>query len=189
MSLRVGHRATGAPRAAPRDAVLRVVARRYARRRDRGLGRGALEPGEQRVWDGMGRADRAEGVAVAARVRGGRRRRGRTRRSGARPRCCTTRASSCSGFGTFGRVVATVVTAGAGEPAVRGWADRRRRAAGRGSAATPPTTISAPSSCAQAGARPDVAAWAGAHHRPDRWAATGIPETVCRALADADGEP
>ena len=32
-------------------------------------------------------------------------------------------------------------------------------------------------------------AWAGAHHRPERWAATGIPPAVCRALAAADGEP
>jgi hypothetical protein len=41
----------------------------------------------------------------------------------------------------------------------------------------------------RAGARLAVVAWAAAHHRPDRWAGTGIPETVCRALADADGEP
>jgi hypothetical protein len=42
---------------------------------------------------------------------------------------------------------------------------------------------------AAAGARPGVIAWAGAHHRPDRWAGTGIPPEVCRALAAADGEP
>ena len=40
-----------------------------------------------------------------------------------------------------------------------------------------------------AGARPEVAAWAGAHHRPDRWTSTGIPPAVCQALAAADGEP
>jgi hypothetical protein len=39
------------------------------------------------------------------------------------------------------------------------------------------------------GARIEVAAWAEAHHRPDRWADTGIPLAVCRALAAADGEP
>ena len=40
-----------------------------------------------------------------------------------------------------------------------------------------------------AGARPEVAAWAETHHRPDRWPTTGIPPQVCRALARADGEP
>ena len=40
-----------------------------------------------------------------------------------------------------------------------------------------------------AGARAEVAAWAEAHHRPERWAGTGIPPAVCRALAEADGEP
>ena len=39
------------------------------------------------------------------------------------------------------------------------------------------------------GARPEVVAWAAAHHRPERWAATGLPLDVCRALAAADGEP
>jgi len=38
-----------------------------------------------------------------------------------------------------------------------------------------------------AGARPEVAAWAEAHHRPERWAQTGIPRPVCEALAAADG--
>ena len=40
-----------------------------------------------------------------------------------------------------------------------------------------------------AGARPETAAWAAAHHRPDLWAGTGIPRSVCAALAVADGEP
>ena len=31
-----------------------------------------------------------------------------------------------------------------------------------------------------AGARPEAVAWAGAHHRPERWAATGIPPGICR---------
>jgi hypothetical protein len=41
----------------------------------------------------------------------------------------------------------------------------------------------------EAGARAPAIAWARAHHRPEGWAATGIPPQVCRALAAADGEP
>lgn len=37
-----------------------------------------------------------------------------------------------------------------------------------------------------AGARPEVAAWAEVHHRPDRWPECGIPAPVCEALAAAD---
>jgi putative nucleotidyltransferase with HDIG domain len=40
-----------------------------------------------------------------------------------------------------------------------------------------------------AGARSEAVSWAAAHHRPARWAATGIPPTICRMLAAADGEP
>jgi hypothetical protein len=39
-----------------------------------------------------------------------------------------------------------------------------------------------------AGGREVAARWAAAHHDPSRWAATGIPLAVCRALATADGE-
>ena len=39
----------------------------------------------------------------------------------------------------------------------------------------------------EAGARPEVVAWAGAHHDPSNWP-PGIPREVCEALARADGE-
>ncbi len=38
------------------------------------------------------------------------------------------------------------------------------------------------------GGRDLVAAWAGVHHDPARWEACGIPISICRALATADGE-
>ena len=38
-----------------------------------------------------------------------------------------------------------------------------------------------------AGARPEVVAWAEAHHRRELWPGTGIPLPVCEALAAADG--
>ena len=37
-----------------------------------------------------------------------------------------------------------------------------------------------------AGGREDAARWAAAHHHPDLWAQTGIPEPVMHALAAAD---
>ena len=37
-----------------------------------------------------------------------------------------------------------------------------------------------------AGGREDAARWAAAHHHPDRWRKTGIPEPVMHALAAAD---
>lgn len=39
-----------------------------------------------------------------------------------------------------------------------------------------------------AGARTEASAWAAAHHRPERWPATGIPARICKILAAADGE-
>ena len=42
---------------------------------------------------------------------------------------------------------------------------------------------------AVAAARPEAVAWAGAHHRPDRWSGTGIPLDVCRALAGPTVSP
>jgi hypothetical protein len=42
---------------------------------------------------------------------------------------------------------------------------------------------------AAAGARAEAIAWAAAHHDPGRWPLEVIPSDVCRALAEADGEP
>jgi hypothetical protein len=39
-----------------------------------------------------------------------------------------------------------------------------------------------------AGSRREVVAWARAHHHPETWSTTGIPDAVARALAIADGE-
>jgi hypothetical protein len=147
-----------------------------------------LEPGEQQVWESMSRADRAEGVAVARAFEAS--------GAGGGPRAEEWRAAALlhdagkqvSGYGTFGRVVATVVAAGAGRARVRGWADRRAGRRARVGRYAAHDDLGA-DLLREAGARPAVAAWAGAHHRPDRWGHTGIPEKVCRALADADGEP
>jgi HD domain len=147
-----------------------------------------LEPGEQLVWDGMSRADRAEGVAVARAFEAA--------GAGGGPHGEEWRAAALlhdagkqvSGYGTFGRVVATLVAAGAGRTRVRGWAGRRAGPRARIGRYAAHDDLGA-DLLREAGARPAVIAWAGAHHRPDRWGPTGIPESVCRALADADGEP
>jgi DNA-binding protein H-NS len=147
-----------------------------------------LEPGEQRVWDGMGRADHAEGVAVARTFE----------QTGvdAAPNAGEWRAAALlhdagkqlSGFGTSGRVFATIVAAGAGRTRARRWADGPAGWRARVGRYAAHDDLGA-DLLGQAGARPAVVAWARAHHRPDSWAGTGIPESVCRALADADGEP
>jgi hypothetical protein len=140
-----------------------------------------LEPGELRVWEGLGAADRAESVAVA-------------RRLDAADSTWTAAAllhdagKQASAYGPLGRAVVTVVAAGAGNETVRGWAASTHRVRGRMGCYAAHDVIGA-ELLAAAGARPAVIAWAEAHHRPDRWPATGIPPEVCRALAEADGEP
>ena len=147
-----------------------------------------LEPGEQRVWYGMSRADCAEGVAVARAFD--------ATGVGAGPNADVWRAAALlhdagkqlSGYGTSGRVIATVVAFACGRTRVRGWGDRRDGWRARIGRYVAHDDLGA-DLLRRNEARPVVVAWAAAHHRPDRWAATGIPENVCRALAAADGEP
>lgn len=81
-----------------------------------------------------------------------------------------------AGLGLPGRVVATV--AGAVAPATRQSRGRLGRYLRHDDAGG--QLIRA------AGGREEAARWATAHHQPDRWADTGIPEPVMRALATAD---
>jgi hypothetical protein len=140
-----------------------------------------LEPGELRVWEGLGAADRAESVAVA-------------RRLDAADSTWTAAAllhdagKQASAYGPLGRAVVTVVAAGVGGEKVRSWTAGTGRVRARMGCYAAHDVIGA-ELLAAAGARPAVIAWAGAHHRPERWAVTGIPPEVCRALAAADGEP
>jgi HD domain len=144
----------------------------------------ALEPAEREVWAGMSRADRAEGVAVA-----------RAFASVADDDDPRWRAAALlhdagkqvSGYGTSGRVFATLVIAGVGKARARAWVDGAGRVRTRIGRYAAHDDLGADLLRA-AGARPEVAAWAGAHHRPGRRRDTGIPEIVCRQLAAADGE-
>ena len=149
---------------------------------------GALEPAERRVWDGMAPVDQAEGVAVARRLETA---------LGATPEGSDPRwraaalvhdaGKQLSGLGTVARAIVTVVAAVLGEARLRRWVvagDPVRTWMGRYVAHD---DLGA-DLLRRDGARPEVAAWAGAHHRPARWPDTGIPADVCRALAAADGE-
>jgi len=149
---------------------------------------GALEPAERRVWDGMAPVDQAEGVAVARRLETAL----GTTPEGSDPRWRAAAlvhdaGKQLSGLGTVARAIVTVVAAVLGEARLRRWVvagDPVRTRMGRYVAHD---DLGA-DLLRREGARPEVAAWAGAHHRPARWPDTGIPADVCRALAAADGE-
>jgi hypothetical protein len=145
-----------------------------------------LEPGELHVWEGLGSADRAESVAVARRL-------AMTLEDEVDPTWVAAAllhdaGKQASAYGPVGRAVATIVIALAGNDKARLWAvtggpvrARIGQYAGHDKIGAELLTV--------AGARPSVIAWAGAHHRPGLWGSTGFPPAVCRALAEADGEP
>lgn len=148
----------------------------------------ALEPGELHVWEALGRADRAESVAVARRLE--------VALAGTADAADSTWTAAAllhdvdkqaSAYEPIGRSVVTVVTAAAGGETVRGWAAAKSRVRARMGRYAAHDEIGA-ELLTGAGARPAVIAWAGAHHGPDQWDSTGIPLRVCRALARADGE-
>ena len=151
----------------------------------------ALEPAELRVWNGMSDADRAEGTAVARRLDDT-----LATTPDATGADTTWRAAALlhdagkqlSGYGTIGRATVTVVATVAGKERARGWARSHRPVYARMGRYLAHDDLGAVL-LRDMGARPEVAAWAEAHHRPERWTGTGIPIAVCRALAAADGEP
>jgi putative nucleotidyltransferase with HDIG domain len=139
--------------------------------------RTVLTPAELRVWETLGRADRAESVAVARRA-------ARVLGPDADPAWLAAALLHDAGkteadLGTFGRVGATVV----GIVISKG---RARHLSNRIGKYLAHDDIGAELLRA-AGARPEVSAWAGAHHRPEQWPATGLPAWVATALAEADG--
>jgi hypothetical protein len=150
---------------------------------------GALEPAELQVWDAMDRADRAEGLAVARRLEGALANTEDANDSRWRAAALLHDAGKqLSGYGTFGRATVTVIAVAAGKDRTRKWASADSPARARIGRYVAHDELGA-ALLRDAGARAEVAAWAEAHHRPPRWASTGIPLAVCRALAAADGEP
>lgn len=137
-----------------------------------------LTDDELPVWERLGRADRAESVAVARAV---------VRELGpdADPRWVAAALLHDVGkpdarLGPVGRAAATMIAAVVSHGRARTWSssvgayvNHDERGANR---------------LAGAGARPEAVAWARAHHQPDLWPGTGIPPEICALLARADGE-
>jgi hypothetical protein len=151
---------------------------RAADESDRAWVQRALTPQELTVWETLGRADRAESLAVARRA-------AQALGPDADPRWLAAAllhdaGKTRAGLGTAARVGATVVAAAAGHGRARRWPNRVGRYIAHDDAGA--------AMLAAAGARNGVAAWAGAHHRPERWPETGIPAEICEILAVADGE-
>ncbi len=147
--------------------------------------RRVLTPDELACWELLGHADRAESLGVARRTAAGLGTEADLRWLAAALLHDVGKADAR--LGTVGRSVATVVAGVAGHDRVRGWAadspslrarvgryvDHDERGARR---------------LAAAGARPEVVAWAAAHHRgPDGWPAA-VPARIAALLAAADGE-
>lgn len=162
----LGKRFAGSVRARRLDAADEAFVRR------------ALRPAELECWERLGRADRAESVRTA---------RGALEALG--PDADPTWVAAAllhdvgkaqTGLGAVGRAGATVVAALAGHARARAWPNAIGRYVNHDELGA--------QRLHEAGARPEAVAWAAAHHRRDRWPATGIPPAVCEALAAADGE-
>ncbi|MGO9873817.1 MAG: HD domain-containing protein [Acidimicrobiia bacterium] len=149
----------------------------------------ALEPEELAVWENMGLVDQVEGIAVARRLNVALA--GTSEASDPRWRAAALlhdAGKQASGYGTVGRTAVTMAATLMGTSRLRGWVDAPGPIQARMGRYVAHDELGA-ALLREAGARPEVAAWAGAHHRPARWNATAIPLPVCRALAAADGEP
>ena len=149
----------------------------------------ALERPEWSVWQGLSRADQAEGYAVARRLEGALAGTG----EGADPRWRAAAlmhdaGKQLSGLSAPARAAVTVIASVVGRDRVRGWVGAGGRVRARMGRYVGHDELGA-DLLRRAGARPEVAAWAGAHHHPAAWPHTGIPAEVCGALAAADGEP
>jgi hypothetical protein len=175
------------------------LARRFAgslvpfppRERDVAWVGSVLNPAELAVWQRLSRADRRHSIAVGRRVE-----RALSPAAGpADPRWTAAALLHDAGkldarLGTFARVGATLVVRAAGRERVTGWAGRsglRRRLS---------LYVRHPELGAErltlAGARPEVATWARAHHAAavvEHGAPVpGIPDAVVNALLAADDD-
>ena len=137
-----------------------------------------LTPEEFACWQELGRADRAESVAVARRV-------ARELGPDADHRWLAAAllhdvGKIDAGLGTFRRAGATAVAAVVSHGRARRWPNRIGRYIAHDDLGA--------ARLEAAGARPEAIAWAAAHHRPEAWPPPGIPPEMCEILAAADGE-
>jgi hypothetical protein len=137
-----------------------------------------LTPGELGVWNTLGRADRAESVAVARAFT-------RDHGPGVEPEYVAAALLHDVGktdahLGAIGRAGATVIAGMVSHGRARGYPNRIGRYIAHDDLGA--------ARLEAAGARSESVAWARVHHRPQRWSETGIPADICVALARADGE-
>jgi putative nucleotidyltransferase with HDIG domain len=142
---------------------------------DLDLVRSLLRPGERACWERLGRADRAESVATA-----------RALGPDADPHWVAAAllhdvGKAETSFGPIRRAAATAIALVAGSRRARSWPNGVGRYVNHDELGS--------ARLREAGARPEAVAWAAAHHRRDRWQATGIATDICEQLAAADGEP
>ncbi|HEV2309944.1 MAG TPA: HD domain-containing protein [Acidimicrobiia bacterium] len=91
-----------------------------------------------------------------------------------------------AGLGVLGRVGATLAGAAAGHEMAGPWSARQGITRRVGLYLRHPELGA--TRLRLAGGREEAARWAGAHHQPDEWAATGLPPVVVDALVDADDD-
>jgi hypothetical protein len=89
-------------------------------------------------------------------------------------------------LGLYGRVVATVSGAVVGTDMADAWSDRSGITRRIGLYLLHPSLGA--DRIRLAGGTEEAAVWAAAHHDPDQWASTGIPEPVVLALVAADDD-
>jgi hypothetical protein len=158
--------------------MLGTVSARRLTPADRAWVETLLTTEEFAVWATLGRADRAESLAVARRAAA-------ALGAGADPVHVAAAllhdvGKADADLGALGRAAATIAAGVVGHDRARRYSNRLGRYVAhddRGAARL-----------AAAGARPEAVAWARAHHRRHLWRETGIPAEVCEVLAHADGE-
>jgi putative nucleotidyltransferase with HDIG domain len=140
---------------------------------------GVLRPEERACWERLGPADRAESLATA-----------RSTLHFLGPDADPMWVAAAllhdvgkaeTALGPLGRTWATIAATVVGPRRARNWSNVAGRYVNHDQLGA--------ERLREAGARPEAANWAEAHHRPDRWPATGIPPEICEILAVADGEP
>lgn len=146
-----------------------------------------LEPDEYALWVKMGNADRRHSVAVARRVE---RALDGTAHGGDTRWPATALLHDVgkldAGLNTLQRVGATLAGAAAGHDMAESWSAKRGITRRVGLYLRHPELGAA--RIRMAGGREEIAAWAAAHHEPEAWAGTGIPEAVMIVLHDADDD-
>jgi putative nucleotidyltransferase with HDIG domain len=143
-----------------------------------------LSPNELALWQRMPAADRRESVRAARRLELGATSAGDERWTVAA--LLHDVGKTEARLGSVGRALATMAGALAGHDVAIAW--QARGGISRRFALYLRHDEIGAGMLQMAGARPEVVAWAGAHHHPERWGELPIPIDVANALAVADGE-